>query len=201
MLELIAAIDVKLMYFLNVSLHNPVFNWFLPAFHDDSSGRVILGIIFLALIIFGGAKGKWVVAGSFILLALSDPLSSHVIKPFFARIRPCNVLDGIWVFKNGNWLITPNPVIEIYKSSYSFTSSHAANTSGQAIWWGLYYPKMRSFLVILAIIVGYSRVYDGVHYPSDVFSGWVIGIVCFSIMWLAFQRLGPEVLKIKKAQS
>lgn len=201
MLELIVKIDIKLMYFFNVTLHNQVFDHIMPVFHDDSTGRLTLALIFLGLIIRGGAKGRWMVAGSFILLAMSDPISSHVIKPFFARIRPCNVLDGIWVFKHGGWLITPDPVIEIYKSSYSFTSSHAANTGGQAVWWGLYYPRLRSYFLALGIVIGYSRIYDGVHYPVDVFFGWVIGVLCFIIMWTAVQRWGPEVLNLKKGKS
>jgi len=201
MIDFVVKIDVQLMYFLNVALHNPVFDRIMPLFHDDHAWRATLVIVFLVLVVFGGTKGKWTVVGGLMLLALSDPISSQIIKPLVGRIRPCNVLDGIWLFKGGIWLITPEPVIEIYKSSYSFTSSHAANTSGQAIWWGLYYPKIRWYIWSLGIAIGYSRVYDGVHYPVDVFFGWVIGALCFAIIWSASQRWGPKALKTSLIQS
>ena len=195
MLDFIIGIDVELMYFLNVTLHNPFFNWYMPLFHNGDNWRIPLIIMWVLLMIFGGKRGRWAGLGGALILALSDPISSHVIKPLVGRIRPCNVLGGLWLYRDGAWLLTPEVITKVYKGSLSFTSSHAANTFGQAIYWSLLYPKTRWFWWIMAFSIGYSRIYDGVHYPFDVLGGWAVGAGCFAVVWFVGKKWGPEMFR------
>lgn len=195
MLEFLNQIDVQLMYLFNVTLRNPVFDWYMPLFHKGDNWRIPLVILWLGLMIFGGNKGRWAGLAGLLMVGMTDLLSSQIIKPLVGRIRPCNVLGNLYLFKDGAWMFTPEVVTEVYKSSKSFTSSHAANTFGQAIWWSILYPRTRWFWYILGFSIGYSRIYDGVHYPFDVLGGWVVGFLCFYILYSVCKRWGPRSLK------
>lgn len=95
-------------------------------------------------------------------------------------------------------MVTPDQVIEIYKSSYSFPSSHATNIGGQAFWWGWAYPKTRWIWYGVAFVVGFSRVYDGVHWPIDVVAGWVTGGLIFGVFSVIVVQWGPKSLRKTK---
>ena len=197
MLEIITGIDVHLMYFFNVTVHNPVFSRVMPLFHDGKYWNLVFFAAWLSLMIFGGRKGRYAGIGAILLVAVSDQVSSHMLKPLFARIRPCNVLGHLWLWKGGVWMMTPEPVIEIYKGSYSLPSSHASNTGAQAAWWSVLYPRTKWIWISLAVLIGYSRIYNGVHYPLDVVSGWCAGILTFLVFyylvrpWLSETRHEP----------
>ncbi len=182
------------MYLLNVTWHNPVFDMIMPIFHKGNVWRIPLIILWVLLMIFGGAKGRWAGLGAVIVLTLSDQISSSVIKPLVERIRPCNVLGNIWVWYNQAWIMTPDPVTQVYKGSLSFTSSHAANAGAQAFWWIAIYPRMKWFWIVLGFTIGYSRIYNGVHYPFDVLGGWIVGFICFGIVYIAAKKWGPRTL-------
>ncbi len=187
-IDFAVGLDIRLMYLLNVSLHNPVFNWMMPIFDNDHAWRLPLLLAWMVLMIFGNRRTRLVGLGALVLLLITDPVSSRLIKPLAGRIRPCNILSGLNMWKDGAWIVLPDPVIEIYRSSYSLPSSHAANTAAQALWWGWAYPKTRWVWWGLAVIIGYSRVYDGMHWPGDVVMGWIVGGAAFGLVWLVSVR-------------
>jgi undecaprenyl-diphosphatase len=114
-----------------------------------------------------------------IAILLADQTSSGFFKPFFERFRPSHSpeLEGII-----HLLTEPNG--SIYKGgSYGFVSSHAANSFAIA-WFTASILKSKPIWILMifwAVMVSYSRIYLGVHYPGDIMGGTIIGILSGAI--------------------
>jgi len=135
------------------------------------SGRLIWVPLYLAILIFLGIKykRKFLVIVLFIILAatLSDQISV-LIKNLVLRLRPCYEpsLEGHVHVVNGEC-----------GGKYSFVSSHAANSFDVALL-SLLFIKKKWYsicIIIWAFVIGYSRIYLGVHYPGDVIIGSLLG--------------------------
>ncbi|MBE0425376.1 MAG: glycosyltransferase family 39 protein [Nitrospirae bacterium] len=91
--------------------------------------------------------------------------SSNILKHYFERIRPCHELDVIRVLVGCG-------------KSFSMPSNHAANAFAFAMpFYVLLKNRLRYAFVAGAILIGFSRIYVGVHYPSDVIVGAVVGLI------------------------
>jgi undecaprenyl-diphosphatase len=130
--------------------------------------------------------GIIIVIFALLLFATTDLLSYRVLKPLFGRLRPCNpkyFVDGVHQFLlNGHFLMG-------YKGSYSLPSNHSLNMFAQATYWTFLFPKFRYYLFGVAITVGFSRVYVGVHYPFDILLGAIIGIGLGYIFYWFIKKL------------
>lgn len=108
---------------------------------------------------------------------VSDAIG-NLLKHIIERPRPFNVIDDIRVLVGrGN--------------SYSFPSNHAMTSFSVAAVLGYFFSYLRIPGYFVAILIGFSRIYVGVHYPSDVIGGGVLGIlVAFSLIygWKGFER-------------
>jgi len=119
-----------------------------------------------------------------ILVSLTDQISVHLFKEVFLRYRPSHNL----VLRSRLHLVN-----DYAGGLYGFISSHAANTFGIAAYIGLvcrtYQPQLRKWLFAWASLVSLSRIYLGVHYPSDVVVGAIVGILLgFMIFYLTSSK-------------
>jgi undecaprenyl-diphosphatase len=160
---------------INHVASNAVMDWLMPVLSSAALWFVPLGIAWLVYFIRTNRRGRLIAIGCFLVIAATDQLSSSVLKPAIARQRPCNVVPATRFYQDGTWLTTDKFGLTIYKSSFSFPSSHAANVAGQAVYWGAFYPQITPLLTIAAISVGFSRVYLGHHWPGDILAGYVLG--------------------------
>ncbi len=133
-----------------------------------SSPSPWLGIFFGIFIYAMRSRDKkllWGLLFCGVTLALTDIISFELVKPLFARERPC------WVLKDVSILAAH------CGGSYGLTSNHAANAAAAATVIWLRLPAIfRWFAVPAVFIIGYSRVYLGVHYPGDIIAGYLLGI-------------------------
>lgn len=77
----------------------------------------------------------------------------------------------------------------------SFYSNHAANMFCLAAYTGSFFPPVKLILIPFAVVVAYSRVYNGVHYPSDVFAGALVGLLIGSLIAYFVKNKIPILIK------
>jgi undecaprenyl-diphosphatase len=116
----------------------------------------------------------WVVVFVAITIALCDQLASGVTKPLTQRLRPCHEPSILPLLR----------MVTDCGGEYGFFSSHASNTFGLAcfIWMMMGKAKAWNWLFAWAAVVSYSRIYLGKHYPLDIITGALCGILVALVM-------------------
>ena len=169
MLQSLINTDKSIFSFFNSTISNPIFDVFFPIItnQDIWTIPILIGVIILS--IKGGKRGKISSAILVIAIILADYSSAQILKPFFQRLRPSHeLIDGIR-------LLVPKG------GKYGFVSSHAANIFAAATVLGYFYIKYKKLFFTIAVLVAFSRVYVGVHYPADIFFGSLLG---YGLAWV-----------------
>lgn len=168
MIEFLYSIDKSVFFFINHTLSNPVFDVIMPFLTNMNQilwVKILVLILWLLLMVKGGKTGRTVGILLVVTIIFSDQLSSHMVKFWFARVRPCHILQNVYLLVGCG-------------SGYSFPSSHAVNNFAGAVVISHYYKKQKWGWYSFASLVAFSRPYVGVHYPSDILGGAVIGTAC-----------------------
>ncbi len=168
--------DKSIFHWINSDWQNSVFDFLMPIITDFSHWRLPILLILIALFIWGGKKGRWVVILGIFAVGLSDVTSSQILKPVFQRFRPCYVFPDVHL------------LIDCSKS-YSFPSNHAVNFFSAAMMFTFFYKKTGILLFLIAILVAISRVYVGVHYPFDTLGGAMWGILGASLILVLANKI------------
>ncbi len=167
MLDFLNQIDLLLFQFMNGFLSNPFFDWIMPIITDPQNWVLPLLAYIVFALGFDKKRGRIAFVLLILAIALVDSIAGHIIKPAFGRLRPSHALEGI------NLLVGKG-------GKYGFVSNHAANMFALSVILGYFYPKAKHWLTSLACMIGFSRIYVGVHYPGDVLFGGLFG---YTIAW------------------
>jgi len=173
-LNWILEIDIALLRLLNLQWTNPFLDRFIPLFSDIDEWKIPLIFLSILIVIKERRKGILVLIGLGLTVLLSETMSTQVVKQIVGRIRPCHVHE--WV-----------RLLGYCPSSPSFTSTHATNIFAAATFLSFFFPRWRLPMLALAVLVGYSRIYRGVHYPFDVLGGAMLGIGCAWMVFILFR--------------
>ncbi|HVV00058.1 MAG TPA: phosphatase PAP2 family protein, partial [Verrucomicrobiae bacterium] len=157
------ALDINIFRFINGGLVNPFLDRVMPFASGNAFFAPILFLVCVWLLIRGGARGRLFLLMFVLSLAVSDGWVCNTLKHAVARPRPFATLDNVRVLLGRG-------------SSFSMPSSHAANWFAATLVAFVYCRRSLWFMLPLALIVSFSRVYNGVHYPSDVAAGAVLGL-------------------------
>ena len=185
---MITNIELSILMFIQEHLRTDFFNefWILITHLGDGGWFwIVLGILLLLF-----KKTRVIGITLLISLGINGLLTNLTLKDFFARPRPFNVSDGITT-------LIKRP------RSFSFPSGHTSvSFAGALVLYKMMPKKVGIPAVVLAAMIGFSRMYVGVHYPTDVLGGISVGIIAsrVSYYWIGFvkKKKGEENLWLEQ---
>ena len=185
MVDALLKMDGEILLFIQDHIRQEWMDWFWKAVTHLGDGGVFW--ILLGIILLFSKKTR--PAGVAALLALLvGPLHTNVcLKNIVARIRPYEVVEGLRL------------MIERQRD-YSFPSGHTSASFAAACALVRTLPKKwGTVCMILAGVIALSRLYVGVHYPSDVLGGMVVGIFAGWAGWKLMQMLMLQMEKKRRS--
>ncbi|MGG7177586.1 phosphatase PAP2 family protein [Clostridium paraputrificum] len=163
MFDFIEKIDIKILKYISDNLNNRFLNKIMPkitALGDLGLIWIVIGFLFISNIDYREI-GKLI----FLALILTTIVGEGVIKHIVRRKRP-------FIKREGQNLLITEPI------THSFPSGHTASSFAVAAVFIRNESGISLLICLIAILIGYSRIYLKVHYPSDVLGGAIIGYFC-----------------------
>ncbi|MEI6277680.1 MAG: phosphatase PAP2 family protein [Prolixibacteraceae bacterium] len=168
--------DKSAFLYLN-GYHNELMDYVMTLFTFTPTWLLFYGVTLYIMIRKYGRKSVPVIVGLVLILLFSDQIS-NVFKHSVMRLRPSNdpavaPLAHIFFNKGG---------------SFGFVSAHAANAFSFATFSALLFRSRgyAVFICVWALVIAYTRIYLGVHYPGDILGGMLVGIL---VGWAVFKLL------------
>lgn len=179
-------LDHSLFYLINSEWTNPFLDWLMPVWRNKYFWLpAYFFIIFFAIFNYG-KKSYWFILFMIAGVGTADFTSSHFVKKTIKRTRPCNDAS----LQQVRSLVSCG-------SGYSFTSSHATNHFAISYFLfatlGIQFKKIRGWLIAWAASVSFAQVYVGVHFPVDVISGMILGILIAKLFVWMYLKSGKAV--------
>ncbi len=193
----VQSFDIALFRFINDTLSNPVFDRLMPFASGNRFFFPVLVVAGFVLLWKGGRRARLCLLMAAIIIPVGDGLITNTLKHALARPRPFVTLENVRVFGK---IKNPAPPSATMLSAAapaqlpnhnSLPSAHTANWFAGTMIFLVYYRRSWRFMLPLALTVAFSRVYNGVHYPSDVLVGAILGagyaaagIWAINVLWL-----------------
>lgn len=182
MLEALLNLDGGFLLFLQESVRNPILNSIMIFITSLGDGGMIWIAATVVLLIPKKTRKIGLMSGAALLASLI--INNNIIKNIVRRPRPFVTFTDLQI-------LIPTP------SEYSFPSGHTSSSFAAAAVFYRHLPKKLGIpSVVLAGLIGFSRLYIGVHYPTDVIAGVIMGILLSYLAEFLVNFLGK---KLKKA--
>jgi undecaprenyl-diphosphatase len=184
MFEYLLQNDQELLIYLNNLGSNQWDSLWLIITNQRNWIPLFAFILFLVIKAFGWKKGGFTILMMILFVAFSDQFTNFV-KDFFLRLRP-----------NNDLLINTQLRTLINPQSHSFYSGHAATSTAFIVFVILLLKETYRyiwFLILFPLIFSYSRVYLGVHFPLDIFTGMLAGSLLAIIYYRLYMLLDKKL--------
>jgi undecaprenyl-diphosphatase len=179
MINYLQGIDIKVLDMLNKKFRYAFLDKIMPIITALGNG----GLIWIMISIYMINMGNYTTEGYMIFtsLAVTTIIGEGIIKHLIKRARPfVNLIE--------NKLLISKPL------SYSFPSGHTASSFAVT---GVFFTINNNWsilVLILASLIAFSRIYLNVHYPTDVVTGIILGLLCSKLVITIFQHQGTNIL-------
>lgn len=182
-LEYLNKIDTELFLAIN-GKHNAFFDLIMYWASDKLFWIPFYALLLILLIRIYKRFTIYILVAITVTITLCDQTASGILKNLVKRYRPSHEPDLA-------------PLIHLSKAGaggdYGFVSSHSANAFGLLTFLFFLLPAkyngMKIVLLFWALLVSYSRIYNGVHYPFDIIGGALVGILYGSLIWIIFKAI------------
>ena len=171
-LERLRGWDEAGFHLINGNLRNRFFDLLMPFVSNKWNFALPLGVLLFYVLLFRPKRDRIIVVSAIAVVLLANE-TSQILKDLFQRIRPCGALNA-------------DACLRV--RSFSFPSSHASNMFALAAFLFYNYSRLGILCFVAAALVGYSRIYQGSHYPIDVLGGALWGVLIGFLGAAAVQR-------------
>lgn len=173
MIETITQIDFSVLDFIQENLKCGFMDWLMVLLSRLGEGGIIWFAIAIPMLFFKKSRTCGVVM--ILSMGVTLLLGEFVLKNLVGRVRPCNVNTQIEMLINR-------------PSSYSFPSGHTSSSFASATTIFQWNKKAGILALVLAFLVAFSRLYNYVHFPTDVIAGAVFGILASILVYYIFRK-------------
>ncbi len=176
-------LDQWLFILVNTGLANPVFDSLMPFMRFPLNWAPLYLFLAAFAVINYKAKGAWWILFFTVTIPLTDMTGNYVFKQSFERTRPCGDPDFFFHVRL---------LVDHCSTGYSFVSNHAANHFGLATFFFLttkpLLQKWAYIAFLWAALISIAQVYVGIHYPSDILGGAILGIIFGTLTGTLFNK-------------
>lgn len=182
-LEYLNRVDTELFLLIN-GKHNAFFDVVMYWASDKLFWFPFYAVLIVFLVRIYKKFAIYILIAIAVTITLCDQTASGLLKGLVKRYRPSHepaLADLVRLSEAG-----PG-------GNYGFVSSHSANVFGLATFLFFLLPSKYNWLKIIvllwALLVSYSRIYNGVHYPFDILGGALVGMLSGSLVWVIFRAI------------
>lgn len=163
--------DIEVFRFINIKLHNEIFNFVVKLAANDI---FLIILIFIGFFLFFKKReitdiDKINICFSLWALIIVNIINTFFLKPYFKRQRPVVFLQDIHF------------LVKMPKLGYAFPSTHTAMATAFIVILWNDYKELRPYLALFLFFIAFFCIYSGGHYPLDVVAGiilgWIFGLV------------------------
>lgn len=160
-MDFVANIDSRIYLFINHLPHTPVSDAIALVLSGCGNAWIFWALFFFLMLLWIWKKQYWFPLLFGTTIGITYVFSEVFLKNIIRRMRPSMVLDAV--------------MVHMSPLDYSFPSTHAAVAFAVAVLLSEKRPNMRVLFFTLAVLVSFSRIYIGAHYPLDVVAGCLLG--------------------------
>jgi len=161
--------DIALFQVLN-NFHSTIFDRIMLFTSTIGEWAIIWALIAFIIFLCDKKRGRGILFMTILAIIISSILNDAILKTIFFRERPYLLIENVHQL-GIRWI------------NSSFVSGHTASSFAAAFVLIAYYKKFWYFFIFLAVLIAYSRIYLGMHYPSDIIGGIIIGALSAFIVF------------------